>query len=81
MNDNNISDFTPCEEIDDTPRYRLPLYAKILYGIVALSVAVYVAALIREPFADFFARYPGAFVRGVAGYHSRLPNFCCYSHP
>ena len=69
MNDQNIPNFTPYEEIEEeAPRYRLPLYAKILYIVAAVSVVVYIAALIWEPFADFFARYPGAIVRAVTAY-------------
>lgn len=46
-------------------RHRVPLYSKILFIIAAVSTLVYAAAVIWEPFADFFSRYPGAFVRAV----------------
>lgn len=66
MNDQNIPTYeNPAEEV---PRYRLPLYAKILYIVAALSILVYIAALIWEPFADFFARYPGAVIRAATAY-------------
>ena len=42
------------------PRYLYPLW-----GILILSIAVYIVSLCSEAFADFYNQYPGAFVRGV----------------
>ena len=68
MNDQNIPSTSLREETEEIPRYKLPLYAKILYVIAALSIVIYAFALTWEPFADFFARYPGAIVRAVTAY-------------
>ena len=69
MKHQNLNNFIQEEGEDgNIPRYRLPLYAKILYAGAALSIPIYIAALISEPFADFFSRYPGAAVRAVTAY-------------
>ena len=47
---------------------KIPLFVYILLGILLLSVAVYIVALLSPGFADFYNRYPGAFVRGVLSY-------------
>ena len=49
-----------------------PLYLYVIWGILALSIVVYIASLISEPFADFYNRYPGAFVRALLAYATNL---------
>ena len=46
----------------------LPLYALILYAVAALSLLIYLAAVIFTPFADWFSRYVGAVVRFLLGH-------------
>ena len=49
-----------------------PIYIYVIWGILALSVAVSIAALISERFADFYNRYPGAAVRAILAYATNL---------
>lgn len=49
-----------------------PIYLYVLWGILLLSIAVYVAALNSTEFADFYNRYPGAFVRAVLAHLTNL---------
>ena len=46
----------------------LPLYALILYGIAALALLIYLAAVLFTPFADFFTRTVGGAVRFLLGH-------------
>ena len=50
----------------------LPIYLYVIWGILLLSVAVYIAARSSEEFADFYNRYPGAFVRAILAYATNL---------
>ncbi len=49
-----------------------PLYLYFIWGILAISIVVYIASLISEPFADFYNRYPGALVRALLAYATNL---------
>ena len=49
-----------------------PRYLYVIWGILTLSIIVYVAALLSEPFADFYNRYPGAFVRAILAHATNL---------
>ncbi len=40
----------------------------LLYAFAALSLIIYIAAILSTPFADFFNRYPAAFVRAALAY-------------
>jgi len=48
---------------------------KCIYILLALSVIIYVIAVISEGFADFFNRYIGSFVRGILAVFSNLLPF------
>ena len=49
-----------------------PLYLYFIWGILLLSIAVYVAALASTEFADFYNRYPGALVRAFLAHLTNL---------
>ncbi len=50
------------------PVRRLPRACIVLFALAGVSLLIYLAAIIWEPFADFFSRYPGAFIRGTLAY-------------
>ncbi len=43
----------------------LPIFSWVLFGIAALSVIIMITYSLWEGFADFYNRYPAAFLRGV----------------
>ena len=43
----------------------LPIFAWVLFGIAAFSVIIMITYSLWEGFADFYNRYPAAFLRGV----------------
>lgn len=43
----------------------LPIFSWVLFGIAAFSVIIMITYSIWEGFADFYNRYPAAFLRGV----------------
>ena len=43
----------------------LPLFSWVLFGIAALSLVIMIIYSLWEGFADFFNRYPAAFLRGA----------------
>ena len=47
------------------PVHHLPRFSKILFIISGFSLIIFIAAIIWPGFADFFNRYPGAFIRGL----------------
>ena len=49
----------------------LPTFAKIFYILGALSVFLFAAYIISEPFADFFNRYISSVVRAILAYATR----------
>ena len=49
----------------------LPTFAKIFYILGALSVFLFAAYIISEPFADFFNRYISSVVRAILAYVTR----------
>lgn len=49
----------------------LPTFAKIFYILGALSVFLFAAYIISEPFADFFNRYVSSIIRAVLAYVTR----------
>ena len=49
-----------------------PFYLYVLWGILLLSIIVYVISLYSEEFSDFYNRYPGAFVRGLLAHLTNL---------
>ncbi len=50
------------------PKKRLPLFAKIFFGIGALSAVLYVIFLFSESFSDFFNRYISSVFRAIMAY-------------
>lgn len=44
-------------------KLHLPIFAYIFYALLLLGIAVYITASLNSSFADFWTRYPGAFVR------------------
>ena len=48
-----------------TPVRRLPRVCIVLFALAGVSLLIYLAAIIWEPFADFFSRYPGAVLRAT----------------
>lgn len=49
-----------------------PIYLYVIWGILVLSIGVYIAAVISEPFADFYNRYPGALLRAFLAHMTNL---------
>ena len=49
-----------------------PRYLYVIWGILLLSIVIYIAALISPEFADFYNRYPGAFVRAFLAHLTNL---------
>ena len=49
-----------------------PIYLYVIWGILLLSIAVYIAARSNEAFADFYNQYPGAFVRALLAHLTSL---------
>ncbi len=49
----------------------LPTFAKIFYILGAVSVFLFAAYIISEPFADFFNRYISSVVRAILAYVTR----------
>ena len=47
------------------PVRRLPRVCIVLFALAGVSLMIYLAAIIWEPFADFFSRYPGAVLRAT----------------
>lgn len=47
------------------PVRRLPRICIVLFALAGVSLLIYLAAIIWEPFADFFSRYPGAVLRAT----------------
>ncbi|NLW74689.1 MAG: DUF3810 domain-containing protein [Clostridiales bacterium] len=58
-------DTSPPEKSGNSQVLKLPRYSIVLYAIAGLSILIYIAAVIYTPFADFFSRHPGAWVRGA----------------
>lgn len=56
------------EKKEKKPPSFFPKFIYVLWGVLALSIIVYVLALISPSFADFYNSYPGAFVRAVLAY-------------
>ena len=50
---------------DSPPVRRLPRVCIVLFALAGVSLLIYLAAIIWEPFADFFSRYPGAVLRAT----------------
>lgn len=48
-----------------SPFKELPIYVYVLLSMLALGIAVFIIAIISPEFADFWNRYPGAFLRAV----------------
>lgn len=51
-----------------TPQYHLPKFSIILFIIAGSSLLIYGTAVAFPTFADFFSRYPGAFLRATLSY-------------
>ena len=49
---------------------RLPLGVKIIYGIAATCIPLYLAFLLSESFSDFFNRYISSFFRALFAHSS-----------
>ena len=49
-----------------------PKFTYVLWGILALSILVYIAALISPEFADLYNAYPGALIRAALAYLTAL---------
>lgn len=47
------------------PVRKLPRVCIVLFALAGVSLLIYLAAIIWEPFADFFSRYPGAVIRAI----------------
>lgn len=60
-------DYSPHTE-SPIPHRRLPRVCIVLFALAGVSLLIYVAAMIWQPFADFFSRYPGAVIRAVLAY-------------
>jgi hypothetical protein len=43
----------------------LPIFSWILFALAALSLIIMIVYILSEGFADFFNRYPAAFLRGI----------------
>ena len=54
---------------------KLPKFVYVLLGVLLLSIAVYVIALISPTFADFFNTYPGAAIRALLAWCTNLLPF------
>ncbi|MBQ9080660.1 MAG: DUF3810 domain-containing protein [Clostridia bacterium] len=65
MDQSNDIVIPPIQDDLPPPRRRFPKICTALFIIAGVSLLIYLAAIIWEPFADFFSRYPGAFVRGL----------------
>lgn len=62
------------ENKDQKKLPRLPLGVKIIYGIAAACIPLYLAFLISERFSDFFNRYISSFFRALfAHLTNRIP--------
>lgn len=80
--DKNIEAAIPvAEEVKEegTPKKRgwlgLPVFSWVLFGIAAFALLVMLAYIISEDFANFYNRYPAAFLRGAyAAVSSILPS-------
>lgn len=57
---------------DKKRRLRFPLFVYIFFGLLAVGAAVYVIAMLNRDFADFWTRYPGAFVRALLAHLTNL---------
>ena len=56
-----------------TKKQRLfPIYLYVIWGILLLSIVIYITALVSTEFADFYNRYPGAFVRAFLAHLTNL---------
>lgn len=53
-------------------RSHLPVWSKVLFGISAAALAVYICAILNGDIADFFNRYIGSAVRGALAYLTYL---------
>lgn len=53
-------------------RLRFPLFVYIFFALLVAGAAVYVIALLNSSFADFWTRYPGAFVRALLAHLTNL---------
>ncbi len=49
-----------------------PIYVYVLWGLLALSIVVYILCRVSVSFADFYNQYPGAFVRAILAYMTNL---------
>lgn len=58
------TDITVDYDCTPPPRKRFPIASTVLFALAGVSVLIYAAGMIWQPFADFFSRYPGAVVRG-----------------
>ena len=81
MDKNIEAEALAVEEIKEegTPKKRgwlgLPVFSWVLFGIAAFALIVMLAYIISEDFANFYNRYPAAFLRGVyAAVSSILPS-------
>ena len=50
----------------------LPVFVKVFYILGALSIFLFVAYIISEPFADFFNRYVSSLFRAILAYATRI---------
>lgn len=50
--------------MENEKKVKLPRASYIFFGFAALSLIVFIIAIISEPFADFFNRYIASFFRG-----------------
>ncbi len=74
MNDNK--DIKTNEEVNKKSRewLGLPILSWVFFGIAAFGLIIMIAYNISEGFADFYNRYPGAFLRGgLAAITNLLP--------
>lgn len=46
-------------------KLRLPTFAYVFFSLLLLGIIVYITASFNSTFADFWTRYPGAFVRWI----------------
>ena len=51
---------------------RVPIFAYIFLGLLLLGIAVYLTASLNSEFADFWTRYPGAFVRALLAHLTNI---------
>ena len=58
--------------MDSDKKRRIPIFAYIFLGLLLLGIAVYLTASLNSEFADFWTRYPGAFVRALLAHLTNI---------